>query len=465
MMIKALFRSGQEWRVGNLEISLLPGLPALHVLGLAQKPVRELLPKFKSAFRAQGLEWPRTRQIVVQVKPEGWGEPVGLDLALAAAIAKATGQLSLPMDAVFCADLSLQGEVFLPETLQELMLDDLATKLVTGKGSLGSGIAHLQELSQPVPQHEGVATPSWQRPPLVERLFSEKAATLLKVVALGEHPILIGGPQGSGKTTWVEALLPLLAEPKDWPTLWRFQKSLGEEISWRPYLAPHHSSSSLAILGGGQPPSAGEVTKAHGGVLFLDEYLEFPPKVQEALREPMEKGFIRVARGPAAKVFPSRFLLVAATNLCHCGKLTPGRDTDCQFSLTRCRTHVERLSGPMLDRFHILALSHQWRALPRTISSSQIWEDVRKARHWRDVQGFGEVAALVDLASLEWRLTKVAQMVLPHEEDSQRRKNATLRIASTLADLEFSKRIEVHHVAQAKAFAVTPYLELGQIFA
>lgn len=464
MSIHALFRSHQEWQGAPLEVSLLKGLPALHVLGINQRLIREWLPKFKVAFRAQGWEWPRTKQIVIQVRAPSGAEPVGLELALAAAIAHATNQIQLPEGQIYCGDVSLEGEVSAIPALHEVTDESLLRRLITGKGMIGSGVATLSDLDQPEFQHQMEFVPELRPPTKIERQFSLGAALALKIVALGEHPIMIAGPQGSGKTTWVESLIPLLEAPRNWTSLWRTHKGFGEEITWRPYLSPHHSSSALAILGGGQPPRPGEISKAHGGVLFLDEYLEFDARVQEALREPLERGSIRVARGSRAKVFPSHFLLVAATNLCFCGRLSPGGDYQCQFSLSRCRSHVERLSGPMLDRFHILSLSHEWRG-KRQVWLSEVEAEIFRAREWRAKMGFDDVAAKRELSSLHDRLSGVAKMVLPQEEESERRQIATLRVASTVADLGLSPVIEAHHVAQAKALAISPFLEMGRIFA
>src|SRR5690606_25784509 len=148
-----------------------------------------------------------------------------------------------------------------------------------------------------------------------------KAARLMEITASGEHSLLLAGASGSGKSVWTEALWTLLPPPhkEEFLKTRLFHKKFGRNLKWRPFLQPHHSASKISMVGGGVPPQPGAFTLAHGGVLVLDEYLEFSRDVQEALREPMEKHEVHLFRGTQSMTYPSRFQLLATTNLCPCG--------------------------------------------------------------------------------------------------------------------------------------------------
>src|SRR5207247_8415644 len=141
------------------------------------------------------------------------------------------------------------------------------------------------------------------------------------VIAVGEHPSLFAGPAGSGKTTAASLLWRLIRKPdvSTFHACRQISKRFGSPISWRPLVNPHHTTPTLSLIGGGGHPRPGEITRAHGGVLLLDEYLEFDIHIQEALREPLDSGRITISRNSEVAIFPCEFLLLATTNLCKCG--------------------------------------------------------------------------------------------------------------------------------------------------
>lgn len=464
MRVSSYFLDQSEWRELELEINLIPGLPTLHLLGFASGLSKVLQPQLKAAFLAQEFSWPQTQQVVIQARLNGEKFQRGMELAIAVGILAATGQIQLEGTlhaSTFWGEVGLNGEVALPEGSLSLMTESKSSRLVSGKGGSGRELLTLKDLISGAEVIRHCELPRPQRPPLTTRWYSKLAARHLALVAHGEHSILLAGPPGTGKSTWVESLFEMLSEPtpEQWSQIWRLGEIFGEEARFRPFVAPHHSTSSLAILGGGRPPQPGEITRAHGGMLFLDEYLEFSPRVQEALREPIERGEIRLTRGNFCQRFPSNFMLVAATNLCPCGKYVPGKPTGCCYSLARCRSHIDRLSGPMLDRFQAVSLSHEWQGA-RTQSATNILEQVNGARSLQKNRGQTAKNSQLNLEVLEAQLDPVAKELMPCNEISGRRRLALVRVARSLADLDQTPTIGPAQVLEAQALALDAHHRL-----
>lgn len=462
MKIKSLAHDGLQWHPCDIELTLLPGLPTLQILGPVSRRLKEAAPRLRSALVHQGFSWPRAKQLIINVR-----SPVPADteveLAIAAAILFETAQVQWPaerMDWLFFGHLSLNGEVLFPEIGWHLDEPSFAATMVSGGDGFGWLIKDLKGLGTPgfAPRRRL----EFRRPDFPDWRFSTPAADLLAVIAAGEHSALLAGPAGTGKTTMAEAIHLLLPEPRlRKSSNYTFQEA---DREWRPKIAPHHTTSALALLGGGTPPRPGEISRADGGILFLDEYLEFPTRVQESLREPVERGLIRLARSSHVRSFPAQFQLVAATNLCPCGKLTPERGgNQCQISLARCKTKVQRLSGPMLDRFEIVAYSHKWSG-PKVSGLKDILEKVERATAQRLNRGQELPNSLVPVPEVERTLTSVARLSVSSFE-SERRRQALLRVARTVADLQGTDQILPEQISHAEAVAIYPHLEMGRIFA
>ncbi len=467
MQVSSFLLEQSEWREFEIEVTLIPGLPMLHLLGFGAGLTKILQPQLKAAFLAQEFSWPKTQQIVVQARSQDVRFQRGMELAIAVGILAATGQVSLEGTlerSIFWGELGLSGEVTLPEGSRSLVADSRVSRLVCGQGGSGREISNLRDLNSGSEVIRRYELPPFQRPHLTSRRFSKVAAQQLALAALGEHSVLLAGPPGTGKSTWVESLFEMMADPtsEQWSQIWRLGEIFGEEPRFRPFVSPHHSTSSLAILGGGHPPQPGEITRAHGGLLFLDEYLEFSPRVQEALREPIERGEIRITRGSQTRRYPCRFMLLAATNLCPCGRLAPGKFSGCNYSLARCHSHIDRLSGPMLDRFQVVALSHEWQG-GRSISSSEIFDRVEKARQIQVERGQRIANGYLSLESLEDQIEPLALQLMPHSEVSGRRRLALARVARSLADLEGAQTIGPSHVLSAQALTLDSHHRLTHI--
>ncbi|MGE3385678.1 MAG: ATP-binding protein [Bdellovibrionales bacterium] len=468
MRIYSLDFHQQKINVVTVDLTLMPGLPSLHLLGDVSRELREIGPKLKSALLRQGFKWPRTRQVVVDVRTPSGHVGREAELAILVALLRSTGQIenvAEAQDAYFVGEISLDGQVQAPTWLSvaEQLIQD--RKIISGLGANQHFIENLAQIHQPKTKICDTTPIKWTRPALQEIWFSLQTAEFIALVAAGEHHALFAGPPGSGKTTVVECLHQLLPDLsfEQQKALLTTHQLYGETVDWRPCISPHHSSGALAILGGGTPPQPGEVTRAHGGILFLDEYLEFSPRVQEALREPLERSVIRVARGPRAALFPADFQLLAATNLCPCGNLAPGRRDSCPSSLSRCRSSVDRLSGPMLDRFQVVALSHQWQG-PRTISLKQIHDQVQQAVLHRKARSQEIPNRKLTVRDLESRLV-LGALDGVDLTGSERRKQSLLRVAQTLADLSGSVTIDFEHISRALTYTLHPLHELTHLFA
>ena len=446
----------------EVQLDLMKGLPDVKFSGLPDMAIKESITRLKSSFKKCGFNWPTKKQIIINLSPAYIKKTSsGMDLALACALLYKTGQVNfsqLPKDNIYAyGEIGLDGEVSMPEDIEALPTKELT--LITG-ASLGKNyrdslyitenLKGLSELKKAPVSHwkEGLKKPS-----IPDLSFSPFAAQLLKLSATGEHNLLLCGEAGSGKTTLTENLFHLLNYPER--QIWEGTKRIWQEpsLKWRPCLKPHHTTTALSLIGGGCPLFPGEISKAHGGQLIMDEYLEFHPKVQEALREPIEKGEIRLVRRGVSAVFPAQFLLTATTNLCPCGDYVPNKMVSCSYSLRRCQSYLDRLSGPMLDRFDLLAFSHEWKG-ERSIFLKDLLQEVEKATEFREeTRNQKKPNSRLELQELESMTDSSLLKILP-ETSSHRRKRALLRVSRTLADLKKEKKINELHIEESFALSV-----------
>lgn len=463
MKLSSLIRDRHRLIPAEVEVLLLPGLPAIHVLGLPDQAIKESLHRVRSALKAQGFDWPRARQVLVNVRPNDRRKSSrGLELAIAAGVIWETGQRAPPLEQTgfyVYGELTLSGEVIEPDDLALDFQAGPSDVVLTGRGKTPRGFPRerlqcLGDLDRPV--HDAPVGPRFeiQRPTEgLERSFTEKEAQLLSVAALGEFHVLLAGVGGAGKTTLARALRSFQRMPT------ALQISQGRmQDGWHPWIAPHHTSSALSLIGGGQPPKEGEISRAHDGILFLDELLEFPRLVQEALREPMEAGVIRVSRGPQTETFPAKFQLIGTTNLCPCGRWVPGAKIDCGRSLRNCRSVLERISGPFFDRFDLFVFADR-RRQKRSVPGASILSSVESAVKFREAQGR---ALSEDPQGLWKQVTEPWRTELQREEFffSERRRLSTLRVARAFADLAGSVEIRGDHVDLALEWTLRSFERL-----
>lgn len=458
----------------EVEVSLTKGIPGVEFLGLPDTLARESIKRIKTAFENCDLPWPQKQKITINLRPNYIKKSSqGLDLPVAIGMLKCLGLVDstdFPLNSYFYGELDLDGRVHQPEDIQNFVPSKKDLVLVTGSGDkeLYCNSLQIPGLSdREMPKKVGAGNAlSLLKAPKNENDFklSEPVAELLKILVAGEHPALLAGPAGSGKTTLAQMVHCFLRAPTEdeFRMIRKMHLQFGDEIRWRPLAAPHHSIPLISMVGGSSPIVPGELSRAHGGVLLLDELLEFSMSVQEALREPMESGEVRVSRRGVQARLPARFQTIATTNLCPCGKYVPNQMVRCRFSLRKCRSYLERLSGPVVDRFDVMSFSNKWVG-QRAIDPKEVQEHLREVFAFQKSRGSGSNCRL-SIGDVSKDLLKEVHVAGYWGEDmSLRRKRAVLRVARTLADLELKSKIEISHMSKAEDYAIRPFVDLEML--
>lgn len=490
-LISASLR-GLEAEAVDVEVDLSRGLPAWSLVGLPDAAVREARDRVRAALLNSNYEFP-LRHITVNLAPADkrkdgshFDLPVAIGLLLASEQIKAKDASTLPF---LVGELALDGrlnpvsgvlplaifassqglacmivprgnaeEAAVVEGLQVLVADTLLDVAAYLQGEKDLPVATSVDSGS---QHADAV------PDLMDVRGQQQARRAIEIVAAGGHHLLMSGPPGSGKSMLAARLPSIL------PQLTSAQRlavarvySIASETSRSPmsaippFRAPHHSASDVAMIGGGQSPKPGEVSKSLHGILFLDELPEFKRNVLEVLRQPLESGQVSIARAADTLTFPAEFQLVGAMNPCPCGYL--GHPSHpCRCSQAQVSRYVARISGPLLDRFdlrvHVPPVEHQELTHMQVGESSAVVKTRVLAARERQYQrqGEGVVNARLNPTALEkYAKPDAAGAILLAQalkkfSLSARSYHRILKVARTIADLAAIEQVGVDHIAEA----------------
>jgi len=475
----------------DVQVHVANGLPSMTIVGLADKAVTESRERVRAALASIGLALPPKRIAINLAPADVVKEGAHFDLPIALGLLVAIG--SIPRDAVdghmVLGELSLHGAIepvsgALPTAMAAVAagLDLICPAGCGPEAAWASDLSiiappdlmallnHLRGIQHLPPPKAKLLPVAHHAPDLADLRGQETARRVLEIAAAGRHNLLMIGPPGAGKSMLaarLPGLLPPLSprEALDVTMLHSIAGQLpaGGLVQSRPFRDPHHSASMAALVGGGARAKPGEISLAHGGVLFLDELAEFAKPALDALRQPLETGQVVVARANHHVTYPARFQLIAAMNPCRCGYLgDPARA--CTRAPECGRTYCARVSGPMLDRFDMLIevpeVSGQL-LLGRAPGEATL--DV--ARRVADAQAFAagrlparESETDTPLRHVSPDATSLLELAIEKKSLSARGFHRVLRVARTIADLQQQQVIDRGHLAEALGYRDMPLL-------
>ncbi len=488
---------GLDAELVEVEVDVSHGLRSFTIVGLPDKAVEESKERIEAAIKSSKLVSPhgRTFRILVNLAPADLKKEGSLyDLPIALAFLIASKQTVAKTDGkLFLGELSLDGrlrpvkgalsfallakrkgisEIILPlqNAAEAAIINDVK---IIGVESLAETLAYLE--NRKTIQPFSVTTTATQQLPAGHVDISwvkgqEYAKRALEITAAGGHNVFFSGPPGGGKSLLAKSLpsiLPPLTfdESLEVTKIYSVAGFLGEHqglISHRPFRAPHHVSSDVALIGGGSPPKPGEITLAHRGVLFLDEFPEFHRDVLESLRQPIEEGKITISRAKHNLTFPCRFMLVGASNPCPCGFLhSPERPCTC--TPASISMYKRKLSGPLMDRMDISidvpavkyekltseATDNKGEEMKQRIKKARQIQKDRFAKSTILTNAEMSLPEIKQYCSYDNRSEELLKKYVDSGKLSARGFHRILKVARTIADLANSTAIQYDHIAES----------------